>query len=337
MTARKLSESEIRPPDLMAAQQAAVLGDIDRLLSRKAEFVEVACPACGSQESSPRFGKRAFNYVECRGCRTMYVTPRPSPSVLEWFYRESENYAYWNKVIFPASESVRREKIFVPRVSRTLELCVKYGSGMGALLEIGAGFGTFCSELKARNAFDRIVAVEPTPDLAATCRRRGIDVLEQPVEQIDPAALGRFDVIASFEVIEHLFAPGVFVGHAARLLAPKGLLILTCPNGRGFDIEALGPLSGAVDHEHLNYFNPRSLGLLLGKHGLEVLECFTPGRLDAELVRTQAITGAYDLSMQAFLRRVLIDEWDELGEAFQDFLVRQGLSSNMWIVARKAG
>ncbi|MGE0873752.1 MAG: class I SAM-dependent methyltransferase [Burkholderiales bacterium] len=317
----------------MAAQQAAILGDIVRLLSRKAEFVEVPCPACGSPEAFPRFGKRGFNYVECRGCRTMYMTPRPSPSVLEWLYRESENYAYWNKVIFPASEAARREKIFVPRVDRTLELCGKYGAGRGALLEIGAGFGTFCSELKARNAFDRIVAVEPTPDLAATCRRRGIEVIEQPVDRIDPAALGRFDVIASFEVIEHLFAPGTFVDDAARLLAPKGLLILTCPNGRGFDIETLGPLSSAVDHEHLNYFNPGSLGLLLGEHGLEVLECFTPGRLDAELVRNQAIAGAIDLSAQAFLRRVLIDDWDEIGEAFQDFLVQQGLSSNMWIVA----
>jgi len=330
-----LSEKEIRPPDLMAAQQAAILTDIDRLLSRRAEFVVVPCPACGAGEFSPRFEKRGFCYVECSACCTMYVSPRPGPAVLDWFYRESANYAYWNEVVFPASEDTRRAKIFVPRVDRLIELCQKYEVPTNALLEIGAGFGTFCTELKTRSAFARVVAVEPTPDLAATCRRRGLEVLEAPMERIEPAEMGFFDVIASFEVIEHLFAPSVFIGHATRLLTPGGLLVLTCPNGRGFDIETLGPLSSTVDHEHLNYFNPQSLGGLLAGAGLQVLESFTPGRLDAELVRNQVLAGALDLFGQPFLRRVLIEEWDELGQGFQDYLVHEGLSSNMWIVARK--
>ncbi len=336
MTAPRLTENEIRPPDLMAAQQEAILGDIELLLSRVAEFVHMPCPACGSPEFVPRFGKRGFNYVECRACRTLYISPRPSPSVLDWFYRKSANYAYWNKVVFPASENARRAKIFVPRVERLIALCEKYKVPRNALLEVGAGFGTFCSELKTRNAFARVVAVEPTPDLAATCRRRGLEVLESPVERLDATATGLFDVIASFEVIEHLFSPSAFVVHAMRLMTPGGLLVLTCPNGRGFDIETLGPLSSAVDHEHLNYFNPHSLGALLAGAGLQVLESFTPGRLDAELVRNQVLSGTLDLSGQPFLRRVLVEEWDELGQGFQDYLVHEGLSSNMWVVARRS-
>src|SRR5215471_14744899 len=143
-----LTEEEIRPSHLMAKQRVAVLTDIGRMLSRYEEFVFVACPACGSDDGVGKFQKNGISYVECRVCRTFYVNPRPSPSVLEWFYRGSPNYAYWNEVIFPASEAARREKIFVPRVDRLLELCAKYSSGTEALLEVGAGFGTFCVEVR---------------------------------------------------------------------------------------------------------------------------------------------------------------------------------------------
>ena len=163
----------------------------------------------------------------------------------------------------------------------------------------------------------------------------GLEVLEQPVEQIQLGANELFDVVASFEVIEHLFAPKDFIGHMTRLLKPGGIMMFACPNGQGFDIETLGIISDTVDHEHLNYFNPKSLSGLLVHWGLEVLESFTPGKLDADLVRNKILTGEFDVSKQPFLKRVLVDEWEQLGGAFQEFLVQQGLSSNMWVVARK--
>lgn len=331
----KLTEGQIRPPELMDRQRQLVLKDIGRLLSRCDEFVNVPCPACAKAGTTKLFEKFGLSYVECAECQTWYVNPRPAPAVLSWFYRESENYAYWNEVIFPASEDARREQIFAPRVDQLLALCCKYGVVTDSLLEVGAGFGTFCTEVKARKLFKRVVAVEPTPDLAETCRKRGLEVLEQPIEQarFNPDAL--FDVVASFEVIEHLFAPSDFIGHMANLLKPGGLLVLTCPNGQGFDIQTLGPASNTVDHEHLNYFNPASLAGLLRDCGLEVLESFTPGRLDAELVRSKVLEGNYDVSGQPFLKKVLIEEWERLGDPFQHFLSQQGLSSNMWSVARK--
>jgi 2-polyprenyl-3-methyl-5-hydroxy-6-metoxy-1,4-benzoquinol methylase/ribosomal protein S27E len=331
----ELTEQAIRPVQLMAKQRIAALTDVGRLLSRCSEFVEVNCPACGGNDHVPKFEKNGISYVECNVCRTFYVNPRPPSEVLEWFYRGSPNYAYWNEVIFPASEAARLERIFAPRVDRLLELCRKYAVATHAILEVGAGFGTFCGEVKRRNVFTRVVAVEPTPDLAQTCRERGLEVLELPVEQIQLKSQERFDVVASFEVIEHLFAPVDFVGHMVRLLKPGGILMLACPNGQGFDIETLGTISNTVDHEHLNYFNLESLAGLLAHCGLEILESFTPGRLDAELVRNKILAGEFDVSDQPFLKKVLIDDWASLGLAFQEFLVQQGLSSNMWVVARK--
>ena len=332
---KKLSESAIRPPELMETQKMYVQVDLGRMLSRYEEFVSVPCPACGKGDATAKFQHNGIYYVECENCATFYVNPRPTSDILGWFYQNSPNYAYWNDVIFPASEETRKERIFVPRVDRLLELCSKYQVETNSLLEIGSGFGTFCSEVKARNIFDRIVAVEPSASLAETCREKGIEVIEKPVEQIQLGSEDLFDVIANFEVIEHLFAPAEFVEAAVSLLKPGGLLMLTCPNGKGFDVETLGALSDTVDHEHLNYFNQKSIGILLESRGLEVLESSTPGVLDADLVRNKILSGEFDASNQPFLQKVLVDEWDRLGGPFQHFLVEQGLSSNMWVVARK--
>jgi hypothetical protein len=127
-----------------------------------------------------------------------------------------------------------------------------------------------------------------------------------------------------------------FFRQCARLLRPGGLLVVSCPNGQGFDISVLGAVSLAIDPEHINLFNPKSLSLLVRSCGFEVLEVSTPGRLDAEFVRTAALEGKFDLSGNPFLKRVLIDEWDALGWPFQQFLAANGLSSHMWLAARKA-
>ena len=250
---KNLTEESIRPAKLMEKQKIYALVDVGRMLSKCEEFVFVKCPACNKDKHKYKFTKNGMKYVECEDCKTFYVNPRPTSDVLDWFYKSSPNYAYWSDFVFTATEKTRREKIFVPRVEKLIELCAKYKIKTDSLLEIGSGYGTFCSEVKSRNIFNRIVAVEPTPNLAETCRSKGLEVIEKPVERIKFKNSDLFDVVANFEVIEHLFSPADFIRGMNKLLKTGGLLVLTCPNGKGFDIETLGVVSDTIDHEHLNY------------------------------------------------------------------------------------
>lgn len=329
-----VSVNDIRPQDLIAGQKIAVQKDIDFLIANKDQFVESQCPSCESVNSKPRFEKSGFNYVTCNDCRTFYTNPRPSAELLGKFYASSANYAYWNEVIFPASEAKRKEKIFTPRVDLVIELCKTYAKDAVSLLEVGAGFGTFCEVMKERDFFEKIVAIEPTPTLAKTCREKGIEVVELPIEQVDFPPEERFDVIVNFEVIEHLFSPKDFIVGCRNMVKDGGLLIITCPNGEGFDVVTLGTVSDTVDHEHLNYLSPQSLGMLLEKSGFEVLSALTPGKLDAELVRNKIIEGSFSIDNSPFLKRVLVDDWEKLGQPFQQFLKENLLSSNMLLIAR---
>lgn len=318
----------------MREQAERFAADVRRLLERRDSFLDVPCPACGSARTDTAFEKYGLTYVSCTRCETMYVNPRPTPKVLAEYYTTSENYAYWSRYIFPASEKARRENIFRPRAERVREICGRYNLQTDVLLEVGAGFGTFCEEMRRTGLFRHVIAVEPTPDLARTCRDKGLEVIEKPIEQVR-LDVGTVDVVASFEVIEHLFSPADFLSHCASLLTPGGLLVLTCPNVKGFDIAVLQSLSDAVDVEHLNYFHPASLSYLAETCGFEVLEVTTPGKLDAELVRKKALAGMFDIEAQPFLKQVLVDKWEQVGDAFQQFLSDHGLSSHMWLVARK--
>lgn len=331
---QNISENDIRPKDLDDGKMKALHADLERLSLRKKEFVEVNCPACDSDRKKPFFEKYGFSFSRCEKCATVYMTPRATAEVLNDFYSNSVLYDYWNKYIFPATQEVRREKIFKPRVQKIIEICKKYSVSTDCILEVGAGFGTFCEEMLKTDFFKKVIAVEPGSALAESCRKAGIETIEDSIENIKTLTPSP-NVIASFEVIEHLFSPQQFLENCYRLMPSGSVIAITCPNYNGFDISALGPDSDSIDAEHVNMFNPDSIGILFNRCGFEVMECFTPGQLDADILRGKILDGEFDVSNQPFLKTVLIDKWEEIGNKFQKFLQDNKLSSNMWIVGRK--
>lgn len=328
-------ETDIRPDGIIEKQQKFIEADRNALLAKKEQFISVPCPACKSTEGELSFEKNGFSYFSCKQCGTLYISPRPGEELLGRFYENSEVYKFWNEVVFPASDDARSRYICAPRVSRIIEICRKHGVVADpVLMEVGAGHGTFCQEAFKSGFFGRIVAVEPSASGAESCRRKNVEVIQDQVENVHMHT-SSVDIVVSFEVIEHLFSPEKFVLECTKILKTNGLLVLTCPNIKGFDNLVLGKSSSSVDHEHLNYFTPESLSHLLTSCGLTVLEKLTPGELDAELVRKQVLRGDISLEGQPFLQHILIEKWEELGGKFQKFLAENRLSGHLWIVAQR--
>lgn len=323
-------ENDIRPETLKAGQAELIARDREFLLARRSEFVATGCPACtifGSQE----FEKDGFAYCCCRECGMQYMSPRPDEKILAEFYANSLNYRYFNEFIFPASQEARRNNIFIPRVRKVIALCEQFRIQRRNLLEIGGGFGLFCEEMRKTGFFENIAAVEATKSLSETLQAKGIEVFNDLLENIEFGV--RYDVVVSFEVIEHVMNP---LRHLVKLhdtLAENGLLVLTFPNCDGFDMATLGRFSDSIDHEHLNYFNERAIGIILEKAGFTVEYVETPGKLDLELVRKKILSGEY--FPDRFIRTLCIDRFEQMGEAFQEFLQAHRLSSHMLVAARK--
>ncbi len=328
-----MKEEDIRPRDVMINNQACIDADREYLLNEKSNWVATHCPACDAPNSKFFAEKNNIEYVECATCQTVYTNPRPTEELLHRFYAQSKNYEYWNKYIFPASDEARRKGIYAPRAATMLEQLKQLQVSGGTLVEIGSGFGSFLQEVKKLAFFDKLIAIEPTIDLAKTCASKGFEVINKPVELLEDENFA--DVLVAYEVIEHLFAPYTFLQKAHTMLRPGGVLIISCPNVKGFDIQMLGVSSDSFDHEHLNYFHPTALSLLLTRAGYIVKNIFTPGKLDASIVKNAVQDAKLDLANKKMLRDILITNFDKYGQDFQQLLVDFNMSSHMVAVAQR--
>ena len=76
----------------------------------------------------------------------------------------------------------------------------------------------------------------------------------------------KVDVITSIESIEHVFDPKKYIKGIYDKLHDGGLLFIATPNIKGFDLLVLKDKSdNTTAPDHLNYFHPKSISLLLGK------------------------------------------------------------------------
>ena len=328
---KKIKKTDLCPSALLKLQEKAYAIDIKKLQKKIKSFEEISCPACNSKKSKNFFKKYSFNFKLCQKCKTIFMSPRPSQKIMDEYYSNSENYKFWAKYIFPKSEKIRKNEIHKLWIERIITYIKKFKLKHKSLLEIGSGYGTFGNLVITSNFFSKYLGIEPTPELSEVCKERKLKIINKKVE--DVFLEEKFDIVVSFEVIEHIFNPQIFVRKINSLLKKNGSVFLSCPNGKGFDIEILKEKSQSVDSEHVNLFNPESMKILLQKNNFKVLEIFTPGRLDAEIVRDEILKG-FSIKDE-FLKKVLVNEWDKLGWPFQKFLAENNLSSHMWVCAKK--
>lgn len=99
------------------------------------------------------------------------------------------------------------------------------------VLEIGFGNGEFLGWARAQGA--NITGSELTPAAIASAEAAGIALLPADFERRSADAI-RFDLIAAFDVFEHLDGPAIVakLTAIATMLRPGGWLILRYPNGQ---------------------------------------------------------------------------------------------------------
>jgi SAM-dependent methyltransferase len=92
-----------------------------------------------------------------------------------------------------------------------------------------------CGEGYGAAAFSRagaraVVGIDVSPDVCDHARRKyGLDARVGDAHAI-PLPDRSIDRVVSFETIEHVDAPAVFVRECARVLVPDGILIVSSPN-----------------------------------------------------------------------------------------------------------
>jgi SAM-dependent methyltransferase len=329
MKEEDISLADIHDEALEVVIERLTLQDIERLQAYSAEFVELPCAACRGTSLVPAFEWRGFGYKRCVDCGLLMLSPAPDATRQLWYIETSEALRYWREHM-PPEVRASREKMYDERVHYVRAHLERLAVAPRRIIEVGAGNGEFAAAfLRAcGESIEQMVLVEPQP-LALDLPR--VAVVSTPLEQWSSSQ--RFDLAISWEVIEHILDPDPMLAAIRQRLEPGGLLILSTPNEDSFETRLLKGRSANLLYDHVRLYNPRTLARLLERHGFEVLEVATPGRLDVEIVQREYLHGHLDLSDQPALQFLMEDGYRHRAE-FQRFLCERRLSGHMRCVAR---
>lgn len=213
------------------------------------------CIACGTE---PFLEKR--NGLSMKVCPTCHLFWRADFDLDIVYYEEKE-------IILDSKKLEARIRNVHDRAN-----LIETHASMENLCDVGCGEGLFLSEAVARGA-THVLGMEPGAEAAAYARSLGHTIVTDPIDQLkriadEHAPLSMFTL---FHVIEHLPDPTSAIRLIRSLLPKSGIIVLETPDftsvsftGRAFQHKHIYP-------EHLFYWNPRSLSMILEKEGFTVL------------------------------------------------------------------
>jgi SAM-dependent methyltransferase len=122
-----------------------------------------------------------------------------------------------------------------------------------SVLEVGTGSGFFLAAARRFLPEASFTGIEYDSRLLEVTRRRApfAHCLQGNAETFDllPAS---FDVVASFQVIEHLFDPSAMLARAKAHLKPGGILVITTPNLDGIGARIMGARWHGYREDHVS-------------------------------------------------------------------------------------
>ncbi|WP_415397874.1 class I SAM-dependent methyltransferase [Sulfurimonas sp. CS5] len=324
-----MKENEIRPQELFNELLRLNRLDIDKYF-HNANTKSIFCPACESQ-GVHTFNKNEFGFDECPKCKTLYVSPRPYREYFDAYYTDSESTKFWATTFYKATEKNRREMLWKPKAQMILDKINTFSPNTQKIVDIGGGYGIFIEEFLKISSLRHLV-VEPSEYLSQVCREKGLDVLMKFLEDIQINELSdATKTFVSFELFEHLHDPKEFLDTLHKLMNKNDVFIFTTLSGMGVDIRTLWDESKPVSPPmHLNFFNPKSIQILLESIGFETLEITTPGKLDIDIMNNSK-ENLKDRFWKDFLEYSSEEEKNNM----QKYLSKNLLSSHMMIVCRK--
>lgn len=120
----------------------------------------------------------------------------------------------------------------------------------------GTGYGTYILAEKAKNVKGVDISKKAVVYAKKNFNRKNLEFIQASADKI-PFDDGTFDVVNSFETIEHITTYREFVEEAKRVLKKEGLFIVSTPNKNEFMEN---------NHFHVHEFNEKEFVSLLNKY-----------------------------------------------------------------------
>jgi 2-polyprenyl-3-methyl-5-hydroxy-6-metoxy-1,4-benzoquinol methylase len=254
------------------------------------------CLVCDHSKLNVMNGYEKVFLVKCSNCGFVFSERIPSNEELNIYYSNYGSNFYCSDLT-------------IKRYNEILDKMEPFRQ-TGRLLDIGCGIGFFLDEAKKRGW--EVYGTEYSERLIGLLREKGITIHEGQLNS-ENYQKGFFDVVTSFEVIEHINNPTSELKQIATLLRKGGLVYLTTPNFNSLLRRRLKIQYNVIKYpEHLSYYTPKSLSRLFQLNGFKKMKVETTG-ISLTRLRTSQGTSAQKFvsasSDDEKLRKQMDEKW----------------------------
>jgi 2-polyprenyl-3-methyl-5-hydroxy-6-metoxy-1,4-benzoquinol methylase len=246
----------------------------------------ISCLICNSSLLNILNDFKEAHLCQCHSCGFVFSKAIPTADELEKHYEGYSRNDYLSPItILRYNELLDKMEIF-RKTNR--------------LLDVGCGIGYFLEVAKERGW--EVYGTEYTDEAIEICSKKEISIKKGPLnaQQYKPES---FDIITSFEVIEHINNPIQELAHFNKILRKGGLVYLTTPNFNSLLRYWLKDKYNVICYpEHLSYYTPKTLKKLFTISGFKTLKIETTG---ISLTRFKTSSGK---SNQQFISATSDDE-----------------------------
>jgi len=197
--------------------------------------------------------------VQCLGCGLVYTNPQLSPQQVLSLYAEVEDQTYLEN----ADARIQTFKYNVDAISDHLPKT-------GRLLELGSYCGIFLQIARARGL--DVLGVEPSVWASAYARQTlQIPTITGDIQDL-PDGIKPFDVICSWDVLEHVADPSGELALINGQLRPGGIFAFSTLDYGNWYPRLLGERWPWMMDMHLYYFDQKVMKRMLEQAGFRLIE-----------------------------------------------------------------
>lgn len=232
-----------------------------------------ACPLCKSEETSVYLDFPVVPVHRCSICQFMFSTKLMSQEEIERYYREDFG-----------SDRHRSGQVVNATVNALVLNRLLSEGALGpvrSVLDVGTGYGYFLHELRSRFGLHG-VGVELSRQEAEHARQTlGLEVINLALST-SGLSKASFDLVTSFEVVEHIADPGQFLRELLDFVRPGGWLLVMTDN---FESRVAHDLGAAfpkwIPHSHISHFGTATFEGAMTAEGCSLVRrmSYTPWEL----------------------------------------------------------
>ncbi len=236
------------------------------------------CPLCDSVKHIPYLQTpEGISYSQCNACNFVYLNPVPSEKEYLEIYETGYNGLIEKKEKKKEKNSISDSKVITNYDG--LEIIKKYKT-TGRFLDYGCGSGWALS--LAKKYYDVFGIDIDEKQLARAKETTGLSSRIQKIDIGEEDSIshlyGSFDIVHTYQNIEHLLSPRRYLREFNKLLKTGGILYISCPNIDSFAFECLKELNSMACISHVSMFSPKTISNVLKLEGFEILEVGTYSR-----------------------------------------------------------